>query len=69
MSTILFLFSLFITIATANEPLNVAVSYFANNSNDETLNNLEKGIAEMLITDLSISKDIRLVERKDSTMS
>ena len=54
----------FIPIASANEPLNVAVSYFANNSNDETLNNLEKGIAEMLITDLSISKDIRLVERE-----
>ena len=41
----------------------VAVSYFENVSEDPELDPLKKGIAEMLITDLSISEDIHLVER------
>ncbi len=41
----------------------VAVSYFDNTSNDKTLEPLKKGIVEMLITDLSVSSELRLVER------
>ena len=38
----------------------VAVSYFDNTSNDAALDALRKGIAEMLITDLSVSSQIQL---------
>ena len=50
--------------AHADDRIAVAVSYFDNTSNDSKLDPLKKGLAEMLITDLSISKDLRMVERE-----
>ncbi|MDP6945075.1 MAG: CsgG/HfaB family protein, partial [Myxococcota bacterium] len=50
-------------VAVADDSTPIAVSYFANTSKKPELEPLKKGIAEMLITDLSVSKDIRLVER------
>lgn len=51
-------------VGHADDRIAVAVSYFENTSKDAKLEPLKKGLAEMLITDLSISRDIRLVERE-----
>ena len=53
-----------ITISTlfASEKT-VAVSYFDNTSNIEDYSPLSKGLADMLITDLSVLKSIQIVER------
>ncbi len=48
---------------TAEANQTVAVSYFDNNSGDDSLNPLAKGIADMLITDLGKVKSIKVVER------
>ena len=50
--------------AHADDRIAVAVSYFDNTSKDEKLDPLKKGLAEMLITDLSISSEIKMVERE-----
>jgi TolB-like protein len=50
--------------ASADDRIAVAVSYFDNTSKDAKLDPLKKGLAEMLITDLSISKDLKMVERE-----
>ncbi len=43
----------------------VAVLYFDYSGNDDELSFLRKGLAQMLVTDLSESKKLRLVERID----
>jgi TolB-like protein len=48
---------------TAAAPPTVAVSYFDNNTGDVALDPLAKGLADMLITDLSGLPAIRIVER------
>ena len=57
-SIILFITSLLLGSKT------VAVSYFDNTSNLEKFNPLSKGLADMLITDLSNIKSINIVERE-----
>jgi TolB-like protein len=47
----------------ANEARTVLVSYFDNTSQDKTLDPLSKGLADMLITDLSVVPSLRIVER------
>lgn len=50
--------------AFADTPLSLAVSYFDNNSGDASLEPLSRGLADMLITDLSNVKQLQLVERE-----
>ena len=64
MSTLVFVALMVGQSAHADDRIAVAVSYFDNTSKDSKLDPLKKGMAEMLITDLSISKDLRLVERE-----
>ena len=52
------------SVGVADDRIPLAVSYFDNTSKDASLDPLRKGIAEMLITDLSISPDIKLLERE-----
>ena len=47
-----------------SQPKIVAVSYFDNTSDLEEYNPLSKGLADMLITDLSNVKSIKIVERE-----
>jgi TolB-like protein len=47
------------------EALRVSVLYFNNTSGSEPLDWLEKGLADMLLTDLALSKDIKGIERED----
>ena len=61
MSSITVIFLWLIQAATAAP--SVAVSYFENTGNDAAMAPLQKGLAEMLITDLSVSKAITIVER------
>lgn len=64
---VLLLIVLFIlsgTILTA-EPLRVSVLYFDNTSDSPQLSWLEKGLADMLLTDLSLSEDIKGIEREE----
>jgi TolB-like protein len=42
----------------------IAISYFDNSSGDAKYNALSKGIADMLITDLSKIKGVTIVERE-----
>ena len=49
---------------SANPRVAIAVSYFDNTSKDEQLNPLKRGLAEMLITDLSVSSRLQIVERE-----
>ena len=42
----------------------LAVSYFDNHAKDVKYEALRKGLAEMLISDLSTSKDLKVVERE-----
>lgn len=51
-----------LTQATPSKNI-IAVSYFENMSKDESLEPLSRGLAEMLITDLSTSEEIKVVER------
>lgn len=50
--------------AGAAEPPTVAVAYFDDNSGDAAFAPLRKGLADMLITDLSAIGSIRIVERE-----
>ncbi|MBW2734144.1 MAG: hypothetical protein JRH20_17280 [Deltaproteobacteria bacterium] len=47
----------------AGKPLRVAVLYFDNNTGDKKLDVLQKGFADMLITDLSQERSLVVVER------
>jgi len=49
--------------ALAAEVPTLAISYFDNNSEDPSLDALSRGLADMLITDLSVVESIRIVER------
>jgi TolB-like protein len=51
-------------ITHAKSKPRVAVVYFDNNSGDAKLDSLSKGFADMLITDLSSSKQVIVVERE-----
>src|SRR3989442_14685179 len=42
----------------------VAISYFDNNSKDKAWDPIQKGLADMLITDLSQLKSVQIVERE-----
>ncbi len=48
----------------ADDRIAVAVSYFDNTSGEVKYDPLRKGLAQMLITDLSVSKDMKIVERE-----
>jgi len=50
--------------ASAPAPKRVAVLYFDNNTGRGDYDNLGRGMASMMITDLSAVKDIQLVERE-----
>ena len=54
---------LFASILTAQSKT-IAVSYFDNTSDIKEYNPLSKGLADMLITDLSNIKSINIVERE-----
>lgn len=47
----------------AQKPMRVAVLYFDNNTGDKKLDVLQKGFADMLITDLSQERSLAVVER------
>jgi tetratricopeptide (TPR) repeat protein len=51
-------------LAKPENAINIAVTYFDNTSNDVRLSPLRKGLTDMLMTDLSVSEELRLVERK-----
>ena len=55
---------LLIVFASATKAKTIAISYFDNSSGDAKYNALSKGIADMLITDLSKVKGITIVERE-----
>ena len=63
MFSILTVLFISITILSANIKT-VAISYFDNTSGLEQYNPLSKGLADMLITDLSNVKSIQIVERE-----
>jgi TolB-like protein len=53
-----------LSVALAAGPPTVAISYFDNNSDDRTMDPLGRGLADMLITDLSNVQSLQLVERE-----
>ena len=55
---------LFIYSISLADTKTVAISYFDNTSGSEQYNPLSKGLADMLITDLSSVKSIQIVERE-----
>lgn len=55
--------ALLATPARAGETLTMAVAYFDNNTGQAQLEGLTKGLADMLLTDLSVAKELTLVER------
>src|SRR4051812_49731662 len=59
---ILLLSAVTFSIAGNEKPKRVAILYF-DNSGDAALEKLKKGLADMLITDLSAIKTLSLVER------
>ena len=58
------LYILFFAFATTVNAKTIAISYFDNSSGDAKYNALSKGIADMLITDLSKVKGVNIVERE-----
>lgn len=59
-----FLILLFITLYSFAGNKVIAISYFDNTTSNSKYNSLSKGIADMLITDLSKVSDIDIVERE-----
>ena len=55
---------LFILSISLSDTRTVAISYFDNTSGTEEYNPLSKGLADMLITDLSNVRSLRIVERE-----
>src|SRR5688500_17930937 len=51
-------------LARAGAPFSVAVPYFDNNTGQAQLDPLAKGLADMLISDLSQVASLRIVERQ-----
>ncbi len=65
MKQFLFLiFLLFAVLATFAKDKVIAISYFDNTTSNSKYNALSKGIADMLITDLSKAKGVEIVERE-----
>lgn len=62
--TILLFFILFTSFSTVFGNKVIAISYFDNTTANSKYNSLSKGIADMLITDLSKVRDIDIVERE-----
>ena len=64
---ILLLFTLTIMFTAGlyaeDQPLRISVLYFDNTGDSEQLTWLEKGLADMLITDLSLSDEVKCIER------
>lgn len=58
------LYFLIFAIALTGNAKTIAISYFDNSSGDAKYNALSKGIADMLITDLSKVKGVSIVERE-----
>ncbi|MDC7226454.1 MAG: CsgG/HfaB family protein [Spirochaetales bacterium] len=60
---------LFLTAAAgafaSETPLRISVLYFENTGSVEELTWLEKGLADMLLTDLALSEDINAIERTE----
>src|SRR5215470_10133202 len=52
-----------VAATAAAAPPTLAISYFDNNTGDAALDPLQKGLADMLITDLSGVQAVRIVER------
>lgn len=59
-----FLFLIAIVFVLHTHAKTIAISYFDNSSGDAKYNALSKGIADMLITDLSKVKGVTIVERE-----
>lgn len=59
-----FLFFIAIVFGLHTHAKTIAISYFDNSSGDAKYNALSKGIADMLITDLSKVKGVTIVERE-----
>src|SRR4051794_23767495 len=51
-------------MSIAAAPLNVAVLYFDNNTGKREYDVLQKGLADMLVTDLAASPSLQIVERE-----
>jgi len=58
-----------LAFASPKQRIPIAVTYFANTSNDSSLDVLTKALADMLTTDLSVSDDIVLVEREQLNLA
>ncbi len=58
------LLSLLASTALADTPKRVVVLYFDNNTNQKDLDVLSKGLADMLVTDLSAVESLQVVERE-----
>jgi TolB-like protein len=58
---------LFLTaaVSVSAQPRRISVLYFDNNSGGEALSWLQKGIADMLLTDLALSEAITVIEREE----
>jgi len=52
-------------VSISAEPQRLSVLYFNNNSGDENLSWLQKGLTDMLLTDLALSDQIRVIEREE----
>ena len=52
-------------VASYSDPLRISVLYFSNTGEDPDLEWMQKGLADMLLTDLSISDGIDAVEREE----
>ena len=61
---ILTMLLLFSAAMLSADPLLVSVLYFENTGGSEELGWLEKGLADMLLTDLSLSEEIKAIERE-----
>ena len=61
---LLTIFTILTSASLAADPLRISVLYFDNTGGSESLGWLEKGLADMLLTDLSLSEEIKAVERE-----
>src|SRR5438552_18577221 len=55
---------LLLPCAAGAQSKRIAISYFDNNSKDKEWDPIQKGLADMLITDLSQLKSVEIVERE-----
>lgn len=64
MKRILLIIPFFLVAFALQGKKNVAISYFDNNAKDPEFDPLSKGIADMMITELSDAQGIRVIERE-----